>query len=172
VGLTRDRAQRRERDVLRDFLRYVDDDLVVILSTNDSEVKGGRISHALARLAHGDDVPVPKSGPVTVKPLGTTGRDAVIRAWFDAYNAKGMDAMRAFRTAHQRPRPGMSDADREKRLTEMRDDLGPLTPEGIAEETDGAVTVRAKSANGPTGMFKFAFGADGKVEGIAIELAN
>ena len=155
-----------------DFLRYPDDDLVVVLSTNDSEVRGGRIAHALARLAHGDDVPVPKSGPVTVKPLGTIGRDAVIRAWFDAYNAKGMDAMRAFRAAHQTPRPGMSDADREKRLTEMREELGPLTLDGIAEETGGAVTVRAKSTNGPTGMFKFMFGADGKVEGIAVELGN
>jgi CubicO group peptidase (beta-lactamase class C family) len=155
-----------------DFLRYVDDNLVVILSTNDSEVKGGRIAHALARLAHGDDVPVPKAGPIAVKPLGTTGRDAVIRAWFDAYNAKGMDAMRAFRASHQLPRPGMSDADREKRLTEMREDLGQLTPEGIAEESDGAITVRAKSANGPTGMFKFGFDAEGKVEGIAIELNN
>jgi hypothetical protein len=96
----------------------------------------------------------------------------VIRAWFDAYNAKGMDAMRAFRASHQLPRPGMSDADREKRLTEMREDLGQLTPEGIAEESDGAITVRAKSANGPTGMFKFGFDAEGKVEGIAIELNN
>jgi hypothetical protein len=115
---------------------------------------------------------VPKTGPITVKPLGTTGRDAVIRAWFDAYNAQGMDAMRAFRAAHQLPRPGMSDADRERRLAEMRDDLGQLTPEGIAEDTGAAVTVRAKSANGPTGMFKFAFNAEGKVEGIAIELGN
>lgn len=155
-----------------DFLRYPDDDLVVIVSTNDSEVKGGRISHALARLAHGDDVPVPKSGPVTVRPLGTTGRDAIIRAWFDAVNAKGMDAMRAFRAAHQIPRPGMTDAEREQRLTQMREDLGQLTPDGIVGETDGAVTVRAKSTNGPTGMFKFAFGADGKVEGIAVELSN
>jgi CubicO group peptidase (beta-lactamase class C family) len=155
-----------------DFLRYVDDDLVVVLSSNDSEVKGGRIAHALGRLAHGDDVPVPKTGPVAVKPLGTTGRDAVIRAWFDAFNADGMDAMRAYRAAHQVPRPGMSDADREKRMTEMREDLGKLTPEGIADEADGAVTVRAKSANGPTGMFKFLFNADGKIEGIAIELGN
>ena len=158
--------------VYADFLRYPDDDLVVILSTNDSEVKGGRISHALARLAHGDDVPVPKSGPVTVKPLGTSGRDAVIRAWFDAFNAKGMDAMRAFRAAHQTPRPGMTDADREKRLTQMREDLGQLTPEGVVDDADGAVTVRAKSTNGPTGMFKFMFGADGKVEGIGVELSE
>jgi CubicO group peptidase (beta-lactamase class C family) len=155
-----------------DFLRFPDDDMVVILSTNDSEVKGGRISHALARLAHGDDVPVPKSGPVTVKPLGTSGRDAVIRAWFDAYNAKGMDAMRAFRTAHQVPRPGMTDAEREQRLTQMREDLGQLTPDGIVDDADGNVTVRAKSTNGPTGMFKFMFNPEGKVEGIGVELSN
>jgi CubicO group peptidase (beta-lactamase class C family) len=155
-----------------DFLRYPDDDMVVILSTNDSDVKGARISHALARLAHGDDVPVPKSGPVTVKPLGTTERDAVIRAWFDAYNAKGMDAMRAFRAAHQVPRAGMTDAEREQRLTQMREDLGQLTPDGIVEDADGKVTVRAKGANGPTGAFTFTFNADGKVAGIGVELGN
>lgn len=155
-----------------DFLRYPDDDLVVILSTNDSQVRGGRISQALARLAHGDDVPVPKPGPVTVKPLGTTGRDAVVRAWFDAFNAEGVDAMRAFRAAHQVPRPGMSDAERERRLTQMREELGKLTPDGIVDDADGAVTVRAKSTNGPTGMFKFLFNAGGKVEGIAVELGN
>jgi CubicO group peptidase (beta-lactamase class C family) len=155
-----------------DFLRFVDDNLVVILSTNDSEVKGGRISHALARLAHGEDVPVPKSGPVTVKALGTTGRDAVIRAWFDAYNAKGMEAMRAFRAAHQTARPGMSDAEREQRLTRMRDDLGQLEPVGTVEDAEGKVSVRAKGSNGPTGTFTFMFAADGKVDGIGVEIGN
>ena len=155
-----------------DFLRYPDDGLVVILSTNDSEVKGGRISHALARLAHGDEVPVPKSGPVTVKPLGTTGRDAVIRGWFDAYNAKGMEAMRAFRAAHQTARPGSSDAERDQRLTQMRDDLGQLEPIGILEETGGKVSVRAKGANGPPATFKFMFADDGKIDGIGVEVGN
>jgi hypothetical protein len=135
-------------------------------------VKGGRISHALARLAHGDDVPVPKSGPLTVKPLGTTGRDAVIRGWFDAFNAKGMDAMRAFSTAHQTARPGMTDAEREQRLTQMRDDLGQLEPIGIIDEADGKVAVRAKSANGPPATIKFLFAADGKVDGIGVEVGN
>ena len=85
-----------------DFLRYVDDQIVVILSTNDSEVRGGRISHALGRLAHGDDVPVPKppGAAGAAKPLGTSGRDAVIRAWFDAFNAK--DARRSGRRACRR----------------------------------------------------------------------
>ena len=155
-----------------DFLRYPDDDLVVILSTNDSEVKGGRISHALGRLAHGDDVPVPTGGPTTLKPLGTTGRDAVIRAWFDAVNATGMEAMRAFRVNHQIPRPGMTDAEREQRLTQMREDLGQITPQGIVDDSGGAVTVRATSAKGPTGTFRFAFNAEGKVEGIGVELGN
>ena len=153
-----------------DFLRYPDDDLVVILSTNDSEVKGGRISHALGRLAHGDDVPVAKTVQETVKPLGTTGRDAVIRAWFDAVNAPGFDAMRAFRAEHQVPRPGMTDAEREQRLTQMREDLGRITPQGIVDDSGGAVTVRAASAKGPTGTFKFAFNAEGKVEGVGVEL--
>ena len=50
VGLTRSIEHNGGNGTFfADFLRYVDDDLVVILSTNDSEVKGGRISHALAR---------------------------------------------------------------------------------------------------------------------------
>ena len=156
-----------------DFLRYTDDQIVVILSTNDSEVRGGKISHALGRMAHGDDVPVPKPPTATqVKPLGTSGRDAVIRAWFDAFNAKGFDAMRAFRAAHATPRPGMDDAEREKRLTQMRDDLGQLAPEGIVDSSDAEVAVRAKGSNGAVGMFKFMFAPDGKMDGIGVELGN
>ena len=157
-----------------DFLRYTDDAIVVILSTNDSEVRGGKISHALGRLAHGDDVPVPKPAAAAgaAKPLGTSGRDAVIRAWFDAFNAKGFDAMRAFRAAHATPRPGMDEAEREKRLTQMRDDLGRLDPEGILDSVDAEVTVRAKGSNGPVGTFKFMFAPDGRVDGIGVQLGN
>jgi len=156
-----------------DFLRYTDDGIVVILSTNDSEVRGGRISHALGRMAHGDDVPVPKPPAATqAKPLGTSGRDAVIRAWFDAFNAKGFDAMRTFRAAHATPRPGMDDAEREKRLTQMRGDLGQLAPEGIVDSTDSEITVRAKGSNGPVGTFKFMFAPDGKLDGIGVELGD
>lgn len=154
-----------------DFLRYPDDDMVVILSTNDSTIKGGRISHGLARLVHGDDFPVPKPmAAAPAKPLGTTGRDAVIRAWFDAYNATGVDAMRAFRAKYQVPRPGMTDAERDERLKQMREDLGPLTADGIIDEADNKVSVRAKGANGPTGLFKFMFNPEGKLEGIGVEI--
>lgn len=155
-----------------DFLRFPDDDIVVVLSTNDSEVKGGLISHALARLAHGDAVSLPDFRPASVKPLGTTGRDAVIREFFDAFNAAGFDAMHAFRAQHQVPRPGIDVAERDKRLTQMREDLGHLDPEGIVDDADGKVKVRARSANGPVGMFKFMFNAEGKVEGIGVELGN
>jgi len=157
-----------------DFLRYTDDGIVVILSTNDSDVRGGKISHALGRMAHGDDVPMPKP-PVAAgaaKPLGTFDRDAVIRAWFDAFNATGFDAMRAFRAAHATPHPGMDDAEREKRLTQMRDDLGRLDPEGIVDSVDAAVTVRAKGSNGPVGTFKFMFAPDGQLDGVGVELGN
>ncbi len=145
----------------------------MILSTNDSEVRGGRISHALGRLAHGEDVPVFK--PVSAqaaKPLGTSGRDAVIRAWFDAFNAKGLDAMHAYRALHQAQSPGMDDAERDRRLTGMRVDLGRLDPEGIIEDANGQVTVRAKSANGPVATIKFMFAPDGKVGGISVQVGN
>jgi CubicO group peptidase (beta-lactamase class C family) len=156
-----------------DFLRYVDDDLVVILSTNDSEVRGGRIAHALGRLAHGEDVPAPK--PVAaeaVKPLGTSGRDAVIRGWIDAFNAKDMEPMHAFRATHATPRPGMDDAERENRLTQMREDLGPLEPVGIVESAGDHVTVRAKGGNGSVATLNFMFAADGKLDGVGVQVGN
>jgi CubicO group peptidase (beta-lactamase class C family) len=155
-----------------DVLRFVDDDLVVILSTNDSQVRGGRISHALARIAHGDDVPPlkPPGGPLA--PLDTAGRDAIVRSWFDAFNAQGVDAMRAFWSTRQLPRPGVTDADREKRLGQMRDDLGHLEPLGILERDDAAITVRARSANGPHASLKFNFAIDDKIQGISVELGE
>ena len=153
-----------------DFLRYVDDGIVVILSTNDSEVKGGRISHALGRLTHGDDVPVPKAVPATLAPLSSSPRGSVIQAWFDAYNAKGVDAMHAFRAAHQAERPGVDAAEADRRLGNIRQDLGSLTLEGIVGTEGDSVTVRAKSTNGPTAVLKFMFKADGKLDGVGIEL--
>ena len=157
-----------------DFLRYVDDDLVVILSTNDSQVRGGRISHALARLAHGEDVPLPKPADPSApaKPLGTSGRDAVIRGWFDAFNATGLEAMRTFRAEHATPHPGMDDAERERRLTAMREDLGRLEPVGIIEAAGDQITVRAKSAKGAVARLKFIFAPDGKLDGIGVEIGQ
>jgi hypothetical protein len=155
-----------------DLLRFPDDDMVVILSTNDSTVRGARISHAVAQLAHGDDVPVPKPEPATAKPLGSSGRDAVIRAWFEAFNAPGLEPMRAFRAQHQVPRPGMTDAERDERLARMREDLGTLSPEGIVDDSGGKTVVRAKGSTGAKVTFTFNFNAEGKIEGIGAEIGN
>jgi CubicO group peptidase (beta-lactamase class C family) len=153
-----------------DFLRYTDDDIVVILSTNDSQVKGGRISHGLGRLTHGDDVPVPMSAPTALAPVSSSPRAAVIQAWFDAFNAKGVEAMRSFRAAHFVPRKGLDVAEADRRIAAMQDDLGRLTPEGIVSVEGGNTSVRAKSANGPTAMLRFMFRDDGKVDGIGVEV--
>jgi hypothetical protein len=66
----------------------------------------------------------------------------------------------------------MDDAEREKRLTQMREDLGRLDPEGIVEDVDGQVTVRAKSGNGPVATLKFMFASDGKLDGIGVQVGN
>jgi CubicO group peptidase (beta-lactamase class C family) len=152
-----------------DFLRFLGQDLVVILATNDSEVKGGKISHALARLARGEDVPVPGA---SAEPLGRSDRDAVIRAWIDAFNAPGVEAMRAFRAAHARPSPDTSDAERDRRLETMRGDLGRLAVEGVVERTADAVTVRARGSRGPGASLRFLFLPDGKMDGVAVELGD
>ncbi len=156
-----------------DFLRFVDDDLVVILSTNDSEVPGGRIAHGVARVAHGEDVPPPKStAAAAVKPLLNSQRDVLIRGWIDAYNAKGTDAMHSYRAAHQTQRQGMDDAERDRRLAQMRNDLGHLEPDGIIDDASDHVTVRAKGSNGPVATLNFMFAADGKVDGIGVQLGE
>ncbi len=154
-----------------DFLRFVDDKLVVILFTNDSTVRGGRIAESLARLAHGDDVPVPQRSDTAARPLGTTGQDAVIRAWFEAFNATDMTAMRAFRATHAKPRTDIDDAERDKRLQAMRDDLGTLEPEGVLGDSGEGVAVRAKSAHGMATL-RFLFTADGKLEGIGVQVGD
>jgi CubicO group peptidase (beta-lactamase class C family) len=152
-----------------DFLRYLDQDLVVILATNDSEVRGGSISHGLARLARGEQVAVPGA---RAEPLGEGGRDAVIRAWVDAYNAPGVEAMRAFREAHARPRPEVDDAERDRGLERMRGDLGRLEAEGVVERSARAVTVRTKSARGPVALLRFEFHEDGKLDAIGVEIGG
>jgi len=154
-----------------DFLRFLDEDLVVILATNDSTVRGGRIAHALARLAHGEEVPaLAPAGEAT--PLGAEGRDAVIRTWLDAFNAPGFEAMHAFRSAHARPRPDMDDAARDRNLEAMRGDLGRLEVVGVVERSGETVTVRAKGARGPVATLRFEFLADGKVDAVAVELGD
>lgn len=155
-----------------DFLRFLDQNLVVVLATNDSEVPGGKISHGLARLARGEEAPVPASKGGKTEPLAQDGRDAVIRAWIDAFNAPGPEAMRAFRAAHSRPRPDMDDAERDRRLEAMRKDLGRLEVEGVVERSDDAVAVRAKSSRGPVASLRFLFLPDGKLDGIAVELGD
>jgi CubicO group peptidase (beta-lactamase class C family) len=155
-----------------DFLRFVDEDLVVILSTNDSMVRGGRTAEAVARLAHGQSVPLPAQRNIQAKPLGTTGRDAIIRAWLEAFNAPDFARMRTFREAHATPRPGISDAERERRLTQMREDLGRLEPEGILENSGERIMVRAKGSKGPVARLEFVFASDGKLDGVGVQLGD
>ncbi|MBZ5637182.1 MAG: beta-lactamase family protein [Acidobacteriia bacterium] len=155
-----------------EVIRLVDEDLVVVLSTNDSGIRGGRMAEALVRLSHGEDVQPPSRRDAPSRPLGTEGRDAVIRGWFDAFNAPGLSAMREFRTAHAVPRPAMDDAERDRRLGQMREDLGRLEPTGIVEESPDAVSVRARSTKGPAASFRFLFAADGRIEGIEANIGN
>jgi CubicO group peptidase (beta-lactamase class C family) len=155
-----------------DFLRFVDEDLVVILSTNDSKIRGGRAAEALARIAHGETVPVPSAAPV-LRPLGSEGKDSVIRAWFDAFNAEGFAAMRAFRAANAVPRPGVSDEEREKRLASMREDLGRLEPVGVAPEDGEGIVVKAKGTRAPAVSLRFVFDpGSGKLDGIGVEVGD
>jgi CubicO group peptidase (beta-lactamase class C family) len=154
-----------------DFVRMIDAHLVVILMTNDSTVRGGRIAESLARLARGEDVPVPRPSATSVTPLGAGPREAIVRAWLDAFNAPELGPMRAWREAHAVPRPGTDDAERERRTKAMRDDLGQLELEGQLSSTGEELTVRAKSAHGPVTL-RFMFADDGKVDGIGVEVGD
>lgn len=154
-----------------DCLRYVDEDLVVILFTNDSTVRGGRAAEALARLAHGEEVPLPTKIATTVRPLGDEGRDAVIRGWLDAFNTADPAPMRAFRAAHAVPRPGVDDAERERRLLTLREDLGRLELQGVVTEGPAETTVRTKSARG-VATLRFIFDGAGRLEGVGVEVGE
>jgi CubicO group peptidase (beta-lactamase class C family) len=155
-----------------DFVRFLDEDLVVILSTNDSTVHGGRIAEAVARLAHGQQVPAParRNGPV--KALAATGRDAVIRAWIEAFNAPDLAMMRAFRATHATQRPGLSEAERDQRLKQMRENLGHLHVEGVVQNSDEKVTVRAKTSKGSVAMLEFMFSGDDRLNGVGVQIGD
>ena len=157
-----------------DFLRFVDEDLVVILATNDSTIRGGRTAGSLARIAHGENVPVPSATATKLRPLGTEGRDAVMRGWIDAFNADGFDAMRAFRAKHASPKPGPTDDERQRRWMTMRQDLGTLEALGVGEGGEGdGVLVKAKGTREPAVSLRFHFDpADGKLEGVGVEVGN
>jgi CubicO group peptidase (beta-lactamase class C family) len=155
-----------------DFLRFLDEDLVVILSTNDSTVRGGRIAEAVARLAHGQQVPTPAPSNGPLKELATTGRDAVIRAWIDAFNAPDLAMMRAFRVAHATQHPGLNEAEREQRFKQMRENLGRLQAEGVLQNTDETVTVRAKASKGSVTILEFMFSGDGKLNGVGVQIGD
>jgi len=153
-----------------DFLRFLDRDLVVIVSTNDAAVRGGRAAEALARIALGERVPVAPPAGAAARPLGTSPRETVVRAWFEAFNAEGFEAMRAFRAAHAVPRPGTDDAERDERLQRMRQDLGRLEPEGVLSAAGEEVVVRARSTRGPGATLRFMFEAGDRLGGIVILL--
>ena len=156
-----------------DFLRFVDEDLVVILSTNDSKIRGGRAAEALARIAHGETVPVPSATPSRLRPLGSEGKDPVIRAWIDAFNAEGFEAMRAFRAAYAVPRPGISDGEREKRLASLREDLGRLEPLGVGPSGGEGILVKAKGTRAASVSLRFLFDpGSGKLDGVGVEVGD
>jgi CubicO group peptidase (beta-lactamase class C family) len=161
-----------------ELIRLVDADTLVVVSTNDSTIRGGRVAEGLARLTLGQEAAVPeKRGAagresVAASPLGTEGRDAVVRAWFDAFDAPGLDAMRAFRRDHAVPRPAVEDAERDQRLERMRGDLGRLDVVGVLSRGERDVTVRAKGSDGRAGTFRFRFTPDGRVEGVEVELGE
>jgi hypothetical protein len=161
-----------------EVIRLLDADALVVVSTNDSTIRGGRIADGLARLALGQDAPVPEKrgaashGPATGTPLGTQGRDAIVRAWFAAFNAPGLDAMRAFRKEHGVARPGVDDAERDRMLERMRGDLGRLELVAVVSRSGQTITVRGGGSGGRVAAFEFHFTPDDKVDGVGVELGE
>ena len=161
-----------------EVIRLLDADTLVAVSTNDSTIRGGRIAEGLARMAlGGPEPPVPAKrggapGAVLRSPLGTEGRDAIVRAWLEAFNAPGFDAMHAFRKEHAVPRPGMADSERDRQLERMRNDLGRLELVGVLSRGDGDVAVRARGSSGPQGTFRFVFTAEGKLDGVEVGIGE
>jgi hypothetical protein len=156
-----------------DFRRFPDDGLVVIAASNDSSVKAWRAAGALARISHGDDPePLRSASSEALPPLGTEGRHATARAWFDAYHSDDPDAMESFREKFFAAPPGVdspSPAQRAAMLERVRDDLGRIEPEGIVSEDGHALVVRVTSERGMPARFRFLFDDAGKIQSIGIE---
>lgn len=157
-----------------DFRRFPDDRLVVITMSNDSTVKAWRAAGALARIAHGEEVPVARASAGPIKPLGTEGRHAIVRAWFEAYRSGEPGAMDAFRATYARPATdgGPSPEQRAAMLARVREDLGGLEPEGVIAEEPSAVLVRVKTERGVPARFRFVFDPEGKFDGVGIEVGD
>ena len=159
-----------------DFRRFPDDRIVVITASNDASVKAWRAAGALARLAHGDEVPASRPGQTgSLSPLGNDGRHAVARAWFDAYRSDDPGAMDAFRAKYFAPEAGNEGPSPETRaamLQRLRADLGRIEPEGVVSDESDALLVRVKSDRGLPARFRFMFDAAGKLNGIGIEVGD
>lgn len=158
-----------------DFRRFPEDGIVVIAASNHSTVKAWRAAGALARIAHGEDVsPLPpETPPVTLAPLGTTGRHAVVRAWIEAYNTTDPERMVAFRKEHAAADSGeITDEERARMLRRLHDDLGELEPEGILEEKGDVVAVRAKTQRPLVAILRFHFDPKGKLAGVGVEVGD
>jgi CubicO group peptidase (beta-lactamase class C family) len=162
-----------------EIIRLLDADTLVAVSTNDSTIRGGRIAEGLARMAlGGPEPPVPERrgaathGAVATSPLGTAGRDAIVRAWLDAFNAPGFDAMHAFREQHAVPRPGVDEAERDRQLERMRGDLGRLDVVAVVSRGEQELTVRAGGPQGNAATFRFVFTPEGKLEGVGVEIGQ
>lgn len=157
-----------------DFRTFPDDGIVVITASNVSSVKAWKAAGALARIAHGESVPVPPRVGAPLAALGTEGVDAAARAWFEALQADDpVAAMNVFRAAHASPGGGgRSEAERDRMIRRMHDDLTPLTVEGVVARADGELTVRGRSPQGGTATFRFRFTSDGKLDGVGVELGD
>jgi CubicO group peptidase (beta-lactamase class C family) len=159
-----------------DFRRYVDDRIVVITGTGDSTVKAWKFSGPLGRIAHGEEVapqPPQAMSPGSLKPLADGPRATVIRAFVEAFNAKDIEKMHAFRAAHMPSRPGgPTEEQRDEVTRRMRDELGALTIDGVLKEDDQAVTVRMKPAAAPPVTIEFMFNPENKISGMKIEAGD
>jgi CubicO group peptidase (beta-lactamase class C family) len=160
-----------------EIIRLLGADTLVAVSTNDSTIRGGRIAEGLAQMALGQEAAIPEkrgaaAGGSATSPLGTDGRDAVVRAWFSAYNAPGVDAMHAFRRDHAAARPGVAETDRDRQLERLRSDLGHLDVVGVLSRDDRGVAVRAKGSEGLQGTFRFVFTPEGKLDGVEVGIGE
>ena len=91
--------------------------------------------------------PVPTHGPAQAR-LPDTGPGRTVGAYLDAYNSGDTTAMRAFFTEHAEAGPDSPPLEaRLDRYRQMRENLGRLTVESVAETSEG-ITVRARSATG------------------------
>jgi hypothetical protein len=135
--------------------------LTILISTTDAGLRATEINRQIASLARGSDVALPpqiiKADPARLAKLADTPAGRVASAYFKAFNSGDENMMNEFIVNHLAS-ASLASRPVEERLKiyrQMRNDLGDLEVESIAETGERTITVTLRAKKGGTVEFSF-----------------